>query len=285
MNNSPDASDVFLRLEEIRRQYEALREGLDLEKLDVDAHAVLAAFEQKLQHIQSYLKEYPLNFSDPVIDDLIANPEDQEMVSRLLYEELTGYPPWEENDANLIPKDENLPLWFEPEEQSLPEPHPWSVQEARKSPAMHSKNAFGILRNPANLSAARSISQAVIERLHPKEITAGILDILLEAAAIGKYANYQIGEVAGGFGGGAFFAVIVVPVVAFTFDQLFQQLHVETIDQLKEQLSRNRNLKKQIHVSLADLKDFLGTIQYQGSPREVQALVDAVNKALVDYLR
>lgn len=144
---------------------------------------------------------------------------------------------------------------------------------------------FSYLQNRENWEAACRASQIVLEQLRPQEASSALIEPLIEKAQKGGFVPIHKANQAGGLGGSDLMIVIIVPIIAAVVDDLLSRLGTATITEIRKRLKKEKELMAQIQVRVGDIEAIVKVIEYPAGEREVQALAQAVNAALLRILQ
>lgn len=142
------------------------------------------------------------------------------------------------------------------------------------------------LNKPENREAARIISQRVLAEVEPKEleISAGLVDPLLDMSAQGKVITADTSDQPGSFGGVDLMVVVVVPLVVTVLGNLLTELGKIGIEELKEKLKQRERAEDLILVASRDVEAIVSRTKSTRGARKSKELTQALNKTLLEYL-
>jgi hypothetical protein len=136
-----------------------------------------------------------------------------------------------------------------------------------------------------NRDAARIISQRVLAEVEPKEleISAGLIDPLLDMSAQGKVITTDTSDQPGGFGGADLMVLVVVPIVVTVLGNLLTELGKIGVEELKE-IKQRKDAEDLILVASSDIESIISRTQSTRGAGKSKELTQALNKTLLEYL-
>jgi len=139
---------------------------------------------------------------------------------------------------------------------------------------------------PENRAAVRAISQRVLAKVEPDEleVSAGLVDPLIDMAAAGKVVTVDTSDKAGGFGGADLMVMVVVPVVVAVLGNLLTKLGELGIDQLKEKLKQKKEATALAKITVGDIEAVVSYTKSSRGMKRTKELASAVNIVLLEYL-
>ncbi len=137
-----------------------------------------------------------------------------------------------------------------------------------------------------NRDAARIISQRVLAEVEPKEleISAGLIDPLLDMSAQGKVITTDTSDQPGGFGGSDLMVLVVVPIVVTVLGNLLTELGKIGVEELKEKIKQRKDAEDLILVASSDVEAIVRRAKSTRGARKSKELTQALNKTLLEYL-
>jgi hypothetical protein len=142
------------------------------------------------------------------------------------------------------------------------------------------------LDKPENREAARIVSQRVLAEVEPKEleISAGLIDPLLDMSAQGKVITTDTSDQPGGFGGSDLMVLVVVPIVVTVLGNLLTELGKIGVEELKEKIKQRKDAEDLILVASSDVEAIVSRAKSTRGARKSKELTQALNKTLLEYL-